>query len=450
MDNAEVDLFVIGGGSGGVRAARIASGHGARVAIAEQSRYGGTCVIRGCVPKKLFVIASRFRDAFDEAEGFGWRVEAHFDWPTLRAAKDREVGRLEAIYRRNLQASGVEVIDARAVLEDETTVHLPASDRRVRARHILIATGGRPVKPAYPGAELACTSDDLFDMPELPSSMLIEGGGFIAVEFGCLMQRLGVRVTLVYRGDRILRGFDDDLRQHVAEAMTRDGIDIVTSDTVRAIEADGAGLTVHLAGGTTRHVDRVLAATGRAPNVDGLGLERAGVATGPRGAIRVGPDSSTSRSTVWAVGDVTDRLALTPVAIREGHAFADTVFGQRPWICDHENVPAAVFGTPEIGTVGLTEQAARARHGEIDVYRTRFRPMSNVLARVPAPMLMKLVVARATQVVVGVHLCGPDAAEMIQLAGIAVNAGLTKMQFDRTVAVHPTAAEELVTLRTPS
>ncbi|HLS55791.1 MAG TPA: glutathione-disulfide reductase [Zeimonas sp.] len=444
------DLFVIGGGSGGVRAARIAAGHGARVALAEEYRYGGTCVIRGCVPKKLLVLASRLADEFERAPGYGWRVDgARFDWPSLREAKDRELARLEAIYRDGLLRAGVRAIDSRAVLDGPGRVRLLATGETVRARHVLLATGGTPFVPDIPGAGLAITSNEVFDLPALPARMVIEGGGFIAVEFACLLQRLGVQVTLVYRGDLVLRRFDDDLRRHLDAAMRDAGIDIRTGETITAIERHDGGLRALTDRGATLDTDRVMLAVGRLPNTRALGLESAGVDVDERGAIRVGDDSRTTADGVWAVGDVTDRLALTPVAIREGHAFADTVFGGKPWTCDHDDVPQAVFSTPEIGTVGLTEAQARERVARVDVYRSSFRPMSNVLATRPERMLVKLVVDRDSDRVLGVHLCGPDAAEMIQLAGIAVKMGATKRQFDRTVAVHPTAAEELVTMREP-
>ena len=454
-----VDLFVIGAGSAGVRAARIAAGHGARVMIAEEFRYGGTCVIRGCVPKKLLVIASRFADQFALAPSFGWSVGAvAFDWAALVRAKEREITRLEGVYRSNLQSAGVTTVDSRAVLEGPNTVRLTDPERSVHAERILIATGGRPFRPDIPGAELAIVSDDAFDLPALPRSMVIEGGGFIAVEFACMLQRMGVQVTVIYRGEQILRGFDDDLREHVSGAMRARGTTIETMTEVRAIEragsagsADEAGAyRVTLSDGRTLDTGLVMFATGRRPNVAGLGLERAGVQTDEGGAIRVSADSRTTAPSIWAVGDVTNRLALTPIAIREGHAFADTVFGNRPWTCDHHTVPAAVFGTPEIGTVGLTEAEARARHARVEVYRSTFRPMANVLSDSTEKMLMKLVVDSGTDRVLGVHLCGPDAAEMIQLAGVALTMGATKRQFDQTVALHPTAAEELVTMRTPA
>jgi len=444
------DLFVVGGGSGGVRAARIAAGHGAKVALAEEYRYGGTCVIRGCVPKKLLVLASRLADEFGRAPGYGWRFDgARFDWPALREAKDRELARLEAIYRDGLLRAGVRTIDSRAVLDGPGRVRLLATGETVRAARVLVATGGTPFLPDIPGAELGITSNEVFDLPQLPARMIIEGGGFIAVEFACLLQRLGVRVTLVYRGDLVLRRFDDDLRRHLDAAMRATGIDIRTGETITAIERNRDGFLVRTDRGAVLDTDRVMFAVGRVPNTKGLGLESVGAEIDQRGAIRVSADSRTTAGNVWAVGDVTGRLELTPVAIREGHAFADTVFGGKSWTCDYEDVPEAVFSTPEIGTVGLTEAQARERFARVDVYRSSFRPMSNVLAARVERMLVKLVVDRDSDRVLGVHLCGPDAAEMIQLAGIAVKMGATKRQFDQTVAVHPTAAEELVTMRQP-
>ncbi|HQN13939.1 MAG TPA: glutathione-disulfide reductase [Quisquiliibacterium sp.] len=443
-----VDLFVIGAGSGGVRAARIAAAHGARVAVAEAFRVGGTCVIRGCVPKKLLVLASRFADDFALAPSFGWTLDgARFDWATLRDAKEREITRLEGVYARNLAASGVSLMRGRAGLAGPGRVALD-DGRVVQASRILIATGGRPFRPDVPGAELAVTSNEMFDLPALPASILIVGGGYIAVEFACLLQRLGVRVTLAYRGERILRGFDHDLRAHLSEEMARAGIDVRTRCDLQAIARDGDGYVARLSDGAHLGCGLVMLATGRVPNVEGLGLEAAGVAVDAAGAIRVTDDSRTTAAGIWAIGDVTNRIALTPVAIREGHAFADTEFGGRPWTCDHTNVPSAVFATPEIGTVGMTEEDARARVGAVDIYRTSFRPMKVTLSDIPERMLMKLVVDATTDRVLGVHVAGPDAAEIIQMAGIAVKMGATKRQFDDTVAVHPSAAEELVTMRT--
>jgi glutathione reductase (NADPH) len=449
MSRYDFDLFVIGGGSGGVRAARIAAQHGARVGVAEEYRFGGTCVIRGCVPKKLLVYASRFRDEFEDARGFGWSVGAsRFDWPTLIANKDAEIARLEGIYRRNVEGAGAQVFATRATLLDARTVHLAAGGRKVTAGKILIATGGYPVVPAVPGVEHAITSNEAFDLPALPESILIVGGGYIAVEFAGIFAGLGARTTLLYRGPKILRGFDDDLREGVTEEMRKRGIDVRVITEVAAIEKAGSHLAVTLSDGSRAETGAVMFATGRAPNTRGLGLEAAGVKLGPLGEIEVDEWSQSSVPGIFAVGDVTNRINLTPVAIREGHAFADTQFGNRPTSVDHDLVPTAVFSTPEIGTVGLPEDAARERHPNLDVYKARFRPMKHTLSGRDEQMLMKLLVDGETDKVVGCHIMGPDAAEMVQIAAIALKMGATKADFDATMALHPTAAEELVTLRT--
>ncbi|MFV0474585.1 MAG: glutathione-disulfide reductase [Pikeienuella sp.] len=447
-DSFDYDLFVIGGGSGGVRAARMAAQAGARTAIAEEYRYGGTCVIRGCVPKKLMVYASAFAEAFEDAAGFGWTVgETGFDWAKLIAAKDREIARLEAIYARNLAAAGAEVLATRAEIAGPHDLRLVAENRTVSARHILIATGGAPFTPDIPGAEHAITSNEIFHLPTLPERVLIVGGGYIACEFACILHGLGAAVTQVYRRDLILRGFDQDIRRHVSDAMIAKGIDIRYEDDVAAIEG-GAARRVAFTSGASGEYDCVFFATGRRPNTAGLGLEKAGVKLTDAGAVAVDDWSQTNIPSIYAVGDVTDRIQLTPVAIREGAAFVETVFRANPTRADHEDVPSAVFTQPEIGTVGLTEAAARAL-GEVDIYRATFRPMIATLSGRDEKMLMKLVVTRADNRVRGVHVVGHGAGEMIQLAGIAVKMGATKEDFDRTVAVHPTAAEELVTMREP-
>jgi glutathione reductase (NADPH) len=465
---ADVDLFVIGAGSGGVRAARIAAGHGAKVMIAEEYRVGGTCVIRGCVPKKLLVYASRFAHEFHDAPGFGWTIPRSygdenaergqatpdrapaFDWPTLIANKNKEIARLEGAYRATLDKAGVEILDTRAVIEDAHTVRL-ASGARVRSAQILIATGASPhLGHDVPGIAHAITSNDAFDLPALPDSIVIQGGGYIAVEFACIFAGLGSDVTLVYRGENILRGFDDDVRTHLRGEMEGRGINVITGETVTAIERDRARSTAWLSGGRRIEVDRVMLATGRWPNIAGLGLETAGIAIAPNGGIAVDAYSQTSVPSVHAIGDVTNRVNLTPVAIRDGHAFADTVFGSRPTRVDHVNVPSAVFSEPEIGAVGLTEHAALQRLPRVDIYKSVFRPLKATLSGRATRVLMKLVVDGATDRVVGCHIVGEGAAEMIQLLGIAVKAGATKADFDATVAVHPTAAEEIVTMRTPS
>ena len=451
MASFDHDLFVVGAGSGGVRAARISAGYGARVAVAESFRVGGTCVIRGCVPKKLLVYASRFAGEFADAAGFGWTVgETRFDWSKLRAAKDAEIGRLEAAYGGNLDRAGVAIVRERAELVDAHRVRLIDSGRIVTAERILIATGARPYLPALPGIEHALTSNEIFDLPSLPARVAVVGGGYIAVEFASLLAGLGVAVDLVYRGEQILRGFDRDLRDKLALALGKRGVTIRTGAAVAAIDKTAAGLALRLAGGDVLAADVVLYATGRVPNTGGLGLEAAGVALDDKGAIRVNAASETNVPSIYAVGDVTDRAQLTPVAIREGHAFADSVFGGRDSIADHSLIPTAVFTTPELGTIGLTEEQAVARFAAVDVYKTEFRPMRNILAGRDERTFMKIVVDAASDRVLGVHLLGEGAGEMIQLVGIALTMGATKRDFDRTMAVHPTAAEELVTLRTPS
>lgn len=450
MAEFDYDLFVIGAGSGGVRAARIAAGYGAKVAVAEEYRVGGTCVIRGCVPKKLLVYASRFADEIEDAAGFGWSVPpARFDWTNLIAAKDKEIARLEWIYRTNLDKAGVTVLDTRAEIAGPGRVRLVASDKTVTARNILIATGARPVHDTtIVGAELAISSNEAFQLPTLPRHIVISGGGYIAVEFAGIFRGLGAEVTLVYRGEQILRGFDRDMRDGLAEAMAARGIRVLTRATIRAIAKTPGGLGVTLDTGAILDADQVMLAIGRAPNTGGLGLEAAGVAMGPNGAVVVDGQSRTNVSGIYAVGDVTDRVNLTPVAIREGHAFADTVFGGRPASVGYDMIPTAVFSTPEIGTVGIPEEMARATLPAVDIYKTRFRPMRHVLAGRDERTIMKLVVDAGSGRVVGCHVLGPDAGEIAQMAAIAMRMGATKADFDATMALHPSAAEELVTLRT--
>jgi glutathione reductase (NADPH) len=451
MAEFDVDLFVIGAGSGGVRAARIASGYGAKVMVAEEFRVGGTCVIRGCVPKKLMVLASRFSDDFADAAGFGWSVgEPRFDWKTLIANKDREIDRLEGIYRANLERAGVEIIDSRAVIEDAHTVRLLASDRTVRARKILVAVGARPsMQPVVPGGELGITSNDVFDLDEQPQRVLVVGGGYIAVEFAGIFAGLGTSTTLMHRGDMLLRGFDDDIRERLGKAYDERGIALKLETTLERLEKTAGGIKVHYFDRTTEEFDQVLVATGRQPNTDGLGLDKAGVALDAGGAVIVDAFSRTAVPSVFAVGDVTNRANLTPVAIREGHAFADTEFGGKESFVDHDLIPTAVFSTPEIGTVGCSEAVARLRTRRVVVYQADFRAMRATLSGSGERVFMKLIVDGDTDKVLGLHVMGPDAGEMIQLAGVAVTMGATKADFDRTIAVHPTAAEELVTMRTP-
>ena len=404
----EVDLFVIGAGSGGVRAARIAAGYGARVMIAEEDRVGGTCVIRGCVPKKLLVYASRFPHDFEDAEGFGFsRATFAFDWPSLIANKDREIARLEAAYTTTLEKSGVALVKSRAVFEDAHTLRLVATGERVRAKHILIATGSSPnLGPPIPGIEHVISSNEVFHLPEFPERILIQGGSYIAVEFACIFAGLGAKVSLVYRGENILRGFDDELRQHVRMEMEKRGIHVITGSTVTAVEPLAQQFSVHLSGGLTVSADQVMFALGRPPNVRGLGLENAGVAVGANGAIVVDEYSRSSTPHIYAVGDVTNRVNLTPVAIREGQAVADTVFGGKPTKVDHTNVPTAVFSEPELGTVGLTQAQAAARFARVDVYKTMFRPMKATLSGRDTTMFFKLLVDGASDRVVGCHILG--------------------------------------------
>jgi len=445
----DYDLFVIGAGSGGVRAARIAAGHGARVAIAEEDRVGGTCVIRGCVPKKLFVYASRFAEEFEDAAGFGWTVgETRFDWPTLVANKDAEIDRLNRIYIANLERAGAELIQARAILRDRNTVELIGQNRTVTAETILIATGSWPYVPGnVPGAEHAITSNDAFHLDRLPERIVIVGGGYIAVEFAGIFNGLGVETTLVYRRDQILRGFDDDLRHGLAAEMAKKGIRVLTRTDIVEIARQADGCRARLVDGGEIETDLVMYATGRHPNTAALGLEEAGVALDPSGAVLVDPYSRTTVPNIFAIGDVTNRVNLTPVAIREGHAFGETVFNANPTAVDHTDVPTAVFSQPEIGTCGLTERMAREKYGEVDVYKSTFRPMKHTLSGRDERMLIKLVVDPRSDRVVGCHIMGPDAGELIQVVGIAIKMGATKADFDATIAVHPTAAEELVTMR---
>ncbi|HUF87025.1 MAG TPA: glutathione-disulfide reductase [Thermohalobaculum sp.] len=449
MSDFDFDLFVIGGGSGGVRAARMSAEHGARVGLAEEFRYGGTCVIRGCVPKKLLVYASAFSQAFADARGYGWEVgQASFDWSRLRAAKEAEITRLEGVYRKNLEAAGVTLFDQRATVTSPHAVRL-ADGREVSTRHILIATGATPFVPEVAGGHLAITSNEAFDLDRLPRRIVIVGGGYIAGEFAGIFNGLGSHVTLCYRRDLILRGFDDDIRKTVQEGMRGRGIDLLLEDDIEAIEDMARHLEVHFRSGEIREAGLVMYATGRNPNTAGLGLRELGVKLAGNGAVMVDAWSQTSVPSIFAVGDVTDRLPLTPVAIREGAAFADTVFGAIPTRPDHALVASAVFTQPEAATVGLTEAEAREQ-GEIEVYRAVFRPMQYILAGREEKMLVKLVVARDSRRLLGVHIVGPAAAEMIQLAAVALKMGATKEDFDRTVAVHPTAAEELVTMRVPA
>ncbi|MDQ7811950.1 glutathione-disulfide reductase [Brevundimonas sp.] len=455
MADYDYDLFVIGAGSGGVRAARLTALGGKRVAIAEEFRVGGTCVVRGCVPKKFMVMASEVSHALEIAEGYGWSFDsAKFDWPTFLEAKDVEIARLSGIYAANLGKAGVDLIHGRAVLKDAHTVEIAGKGEDggplvITAEKILIATGGRPWVPAdLPGVEHAITSEEAFHLPELPKRILIAGGGYIAVEFAGIFAGLGVETTLIYRGPNILRGFDDDVRAHLAGEIEKRGIKVILGCQHTSLEKTATGIVNHLENGMALETDVVMFATGRVPHVKDLGLETAGVALNDDGAIKVDAFSKTTADNIWAIGDVTDRMNLTPVAIREAVAFHETVWRDTPTAFDYEAVATAVFSQPPVGVVGLSESEARhVCKGEVDVYVARFRPMKYAFTGSDERVLMKLVVDATSQKVVGVHIVGPEAPEMIQLAAIAVKAGLTKAQWDATCAVHPTMAEELVTLK---
>ncbi|AYG63724.1 glutathione-disulfide reductase [Rhizobium jaguaris] len=454
----DVDLFVIGGGSGGIRAARVAAGHGARVMLAEESRLGGTCVIRGCVPKKLFVYASRFADALDEAANFGWKISLpRFDWPSLVAAKDREIARLEGLYAQGQSEAGVEVVHSRAMLEDAHTVRL-ADGRSLRADIILIATGAKPELPPFEGIELGITSDAAFDLKEFPRRLVIGGAGYIAMEFAGLFDALGSDVTVVCRGSNVLRGFDEDMRQAITASYTNRGIKVLLGDSIKRLASGKVGgggqrpaaIDVVTEQGARLTADQVLLAFGRTPNTIGLGLERAGVKTDEKGAIIVDASSRTSVPNIFAVGDVSNQFKLTPVAIREGHAFADSVFGDKPWRVDYANVPTSVFSSPEIGTVGLTELEARAGYAVVDVYKARVRPLAAGVTGNCETALLKLVVDGESDRILGTHLFAEDASEMIQALSIALASGATRAGFMSTMAVHPTFSEELLAMQTPT
>ncbi len=446
MADYDYDLFVIGAGSGGVRAARIAAGHGARVAVAEEHKVGGTCVIRGCVPKKLLVYGAHFAEDLVDARRFGWTLgDRGFDWPTLRDNVLAEVDRLNTIYQSTLDTHKVTTFHARAVFTGPNT--LDVGGELVTAKHILIATGARPTVPDVKGAEHGITSNETFHLDALPKSLLIAGGGYIANEFAGIFHELGVHVTLINRGDTILRGWDASLRDRLLTISLAKGIGFRFNCALDHVEQAGGGVRVHLKDGDPLEADALLWAVGRRPNVEGLGLDKAGVELDERGAIRVDQYSQTNVAHIHAVGDVTDRIQLTPIAIREGHAFADTVFGGNPRFIDYTNVPSAVFANPPLGSVGLTEAQARNTLGQVRVFSSDFRPMRNVLAGRNERALFKLVVDAATDKVVGAHMIGPDAPEILQAVAIAVKAGLTKAQFDDTVALHPTMSEELVLMR---
>ncbi len=448
----DYDLFVIGAGSAGVRAARLAAELGKRVALAEESRVGGTCVLRGCVPKKLFVNAAHYAEAFEDAVGFGWRIEGlHFDWPTLVSNVAGDVSWLSSIYIRNLEKAGAEIIQSRAVLDDAHTVRLLAEHRTVTAEYILIATGGRPRRDLpIPGIEHVITSDEFFHLERLPKRVLIVGGSYIALEIGSIFAGFGTEVTIIHRGTEILRGFDDEVRHELCSALERRGITIMTNEQLASIAEAERGYIATLKSDVTIAADQVLLAVGRHPNTTGLGLENAGVQVDATGTIKVDAYSRTEAANIYAVGDVTGRLQFTPVAIREGAAFVQTVFQGRPTAVDYDNVPVAVFANPEVGSVGLTEEAARERYPSLDIYRSHFKPLPYRVAGRDERMLMKLVVDGDSDRVLGCHFVGPNAAEMAQVVAVAVKMGATKADFDATTALHPTLAEEIVTMARPA
>jgi glutathione reductase (NADPH) len=449
--NYDFDLFVIGGGSGGVRASRMAGLAGKRVAIAEEYAFGGTCVIRGCIPKKLFVYASQYGEDFEDASGFGWTVpEKHFDWNRLVGNKNKEIARLSDIYSANVVKAGVEIILDRAEFLDPHTLHLKKEDRNVTAERILIATGGRPTRAPneFPGAEHCITSNEAFHLEKLPRRIVIAGGGYIAIEFAHIFHGLGCDVTLVYRGDKVLRGFDEDMRDALCDSMHKTGIRVITHRNFTKVDKRGDVLFAVTDRGEMLEADAVMLAIGRVPNTDGMGLEKAGVVLGKRGEVKVDEYSQTNVPHIHAIGDVTDRLALTPVAIAEAMCFTRTVYEGKPTPIDHRLVPTAVFSRPEIGTVGVSEARALAEGHSIDVYKSSFRPLKHTMSGRDTRALFKLVVDSKTDRILGCHIFGFDAAEIVQTVAVALKMGATKADFDSTMALHPSAAEELVTMRT--
>jgi glutathione reductase (NADPH) len=446
MSSYDFDLFVIGAGSGGVRASRMAAAMGARVAVAEERHLGGTCVNIGCVPKKLMVYASHFSEDFEDAAGYGWTVgERSFDWPSLIANKNREIGRLNGVYERLLTNAGVEIVEGRAILTGPNSVRIGGRD--ITAQYILVATGGHPSRPSEPGQELGIVSDDVFYLDKQPERILVAGGGYIAVEFAGVFAGLGSQVTQLYRGDLFLRGFDDDLRRALAEEMPKKHVDLRFGYIIDRTVRTSNGLLAELSNGESLEVDQILYAIGRRPNTAGLGLEAAGVEVNDRGGVMVDDYFRTNVPSILAIGDVTDRIQLTPVALAEGMAVAKTLFGGEPTTVDYADIPTAVFSQPPIGTVGLTEAQARQAHGAVDIYRSSFRPMKHTLSGRDEKTTMKLIVDRQSQRVLGAHMLGPDAPEIVQGLGIALKAGATKQAFDATIGIHPTAAEEFVTMR---
>ena len=448
MAEYDYDLFVIGAGSGGVRAARLASELGQRAGIAEEYRIGGTCVIRGCVPKKLLVYGSRYGGEIEDARGFGWSYEAlRFDWSTLIHNVRREVDRLNGVYTRTLENAGVDRFLTRATVEGPHTVRLADGDQSVSAKYILVATGSHPAIPEVPGKEHLISSNECFQLEALPDSIVIIGAGYIGMEFASIFAGLGVAVTVLYRGEQILRDFDMDLRDGLAEAMRDHGVDLRMDTNVASIERDDSGYRVALKEGGTISAALIMAATGRTPNTAGLGLQKAGVELGWNGHVVVDAYSKSSVDSIYAVGDVTDRVNLTPVAIREGTAFVETVFENKPTAMNYDFIPTAVFSEPEIGTVGLSEGQAREMYRAVDIYKSSFRSMRATISGRNEKMLMKLVIDAETDKVLGCHILGPDAAEIVQMAAVALKLGVTKAQLDSTMALHPSVAEELVTMR---
>ncbi|MGZ8903411.1 MAG: glutathione-disulfide reductase [Methylobacter sp.] len=448
MTQYDYDLFVIGAGSGGVRAARMASGHGIRVAIAEERYLGGTCVNVGCVPKKLFVYASQFRDHFDAAAGFGWTVgKSTFNWPSLIANKNQEIERLHGIYNNLLQKADVSIITGRA---QELDAHTVAVDKTTySAERILVATGGWPSVPDIPGKQHIVTSNEMFFLDQLPKRIIIVGGGYIAVEFASILHGLGVNTTLCHRGHKLLRGFDEDIRDFLAHEMTKKGINILLNTDIEAIESTGDCFAARLIDGSKISTDLVMYATGRIPNSTGFGLEQLGVELDKERAIKVNSDYQTNVSSIYALGDVTNRVNLTPVATAEGMALVNKLYANQPKPVDYDNIPTAVFSQPNIGTVGLTEAQAREKFPDIDIYKTSFTPMKNTLSGIDEKTMLKMIEVRSTDRVVGMHMAGPDAPEIIQGMAVAIRAGATKAVFDSTIGIHPTAAEEFVTMREP-
>ncbi|MFN3197357.1 MAG: glutathione-disulfide reductase [Bradymonadia bacterium] len=451
----DFDLFTLGAGSGGVRASRMAAATGARVAVAEGQRLGGTCVNVGCVPKKLMVYASHYHEAFEEAAGFGWTLEGKptFDWPTLIANKDKEIARLNGIYERILKGAGVQIIHGWAKIIDAHTVEVATDEgpKRYTAKHILVATGGSPSTTSEPGArEHGMVSDDVFTLEQMPERIVIAGGGYIAVEFAGVFNGLGAQVDLIYRGAHLLRGFDDDLRSFVTEEMRKKGINIHFNQIIECVDRTDDGLLCTLSDGDALPADAVLYAIGRKPNVKGLGLEEIGVEMKPNGAIVVNDNYQSSVPSIYALGDVTDRVNLTPVAIEEAMVLVNQLFGDGSRVMDYADIPTAVFTQPPMATVGLTEAQARSALDDVTIYTSEFRPMKHTLSGSTERTFMKLIVDAATDRVVGAHMAGADAPEIIQGVGIALKCGATKAQFDATVGIHPTAAEEFVTMRTPS